>query len=132
MQLANAYAVQSRLHDAFTSIHRAQILLQSTPNPNPRRITSQWHSILGLCNLTCGDMDSADVNFNIALDHLRGNLTSHNSHLTRIRLARTELSRQRPSSCLAQICSAEAVSFQSAYGELNCQLLRTDLCIFLG
>ena len=88
------------------------------------------HLHIGLYALATGDVNDAEIEFNIALDLLRVNSTSSNTHLVRVRLARTELCRQSPASCLALIRSAESFSIPLDIA-FAIQFLRADLCLFI-
>src|ERR1700761_5341168 len=97
--------VQSRLKEARPKIDRALLWLQSF---HYQGTGMSWlHLISGQHALACGDMDGTEVEFNIALDLLTSYSAFHDIHLARVWLARLELCRQRPNSCLALIQSAE-------------------------
>ena len=68
---------------------------------------SHLHTINGQCALACGDMDGAQVEFNIVLHLLKESPTDFNAHTARIWLRQIELCQQSPSSCLALIQNAE-------------------------
>ena len=91
---------------------------------------SAVHLLLGQCALACGDVDGTQVEINIVLDLVRFYSTSKNAHAARVMLARIELSRQSPASCLAHIQSDGSFPAPVA-GRSNFEILRADLCLFI-
>ena len=128
LRVAQTYHMQSRLSDAFPYMQRAQQWLHLIHCQGYTALI--LHAANGMYALACGDMDTAQVDFNIALHLLRESPTDINPHLARIRLARVELCHHSPNSCLALIQGAELFS-PPALLTPTLRLLRADRCIFV-
>src|ERR1700761_2480732 len=87
------------------------------------------HVVIGHCALALGDVDGAEVAFNIFLEHFRDKPTSYKAYIARLTLARLELCHRNPTSCLALIQTVE-IPHLPINSSLFCQLVQADKCLF--